>query len=108
MNSANQGGFNPSDLLCPITHSWTPLRQVVEKLDKQKFVRFTPESVPRLIPDYTEEQLFNIVKSLSLLVNSSECTINVSSFFINHIMHEERKLNYDYPGFNKGIANQCI
>eukprot|EP01138_Halocafeteria_seosinensis_P002828 gb/GECG01002889.1/.p1 GENE.gb/GECG01002889.1/~~gb/GECG01002889.1/.p1 ORF type:complete len:674 (+),score=83.69 gb/GECG01002889.1/:1-2022(+) len=60
-----KGEYQPSELLCPETHSWVPLDQVRPKLDHHRYCRFAEEdgengesrsklSIARILPFFLE------------------------------------------------------
>uniref|UniRef100_A0A7S4IGM9 Arginyl-tRNA--protein transferase 1 n=1 Tax=Vannella robusta TaxID=1487602 RepID=A0A7S4IGM9_9EUKA len=63
--------YQPSDLLCPITHKWVSLGKVERSLDAQKYCRLSNEKQVEI----TKQQILNIAHSLKLIICGSTVTL---------------------------------
>jgi len=57
-----KGGYQPSDLLCPETYNWYPLSDLIPKLEKTKYFRFSPDSPNPL----NEKEINSIMQKVPL------------------------------------------
>lgn len=51
-----KGAFTPSDLLCPETYKWFPIKDCIQKLERSPYSRFDPDlsSIDEDIPNESD------------------------------------------------------
>ena len=90
-----KAGYQPSDLLCPITYTWWPLSDILEKLNENKYVQFATDETSCIVAP-NDSEITSLIRRLSLLLHGKEVKIDVFILFLILLIIKKRNIINHY------------